>query len=749
MALADKGEQRNLIYPISGDRRWHGGCHIASGSQNEAVRAIADGEVVAYRVCQHLDGPDGAVKDSDIGFVLLRHETETGVNRRLRFYSLYMHLRHLGGYGGNCNPKDLPEWLRMPTGVASGEGKKVCRKDILGWIGQCNGDKYLHFEIFMARADFEAYFNETQLGRATPSTPASTDYWGDSYYVIPAGLPILAQPPGTSKDKLNGVEFPPLQGIAATDRKLYIEVKFRGGQRLTRVWRDDAEGQRTLLTAQPILEKDYEYDMYARACALYPACPSDGYELLRFGRILSRPETLPAGNRATWFRVAFDQDKQGYIDIHNAGIQKLSDADFPSFMGWEKVSEVTGPFAQDGLCDIDLLKNLLKDKNPGHNPHVGSSVNKALRYYVQMGEGVRERLRGLVCEMPSEWDRSNNEARYRKLKEPGEFYAGDPAGYERFMALVDKAQFWDKTGLPPTSTEKLWFFHPLVFIRHFRKCGWLDLNELSSTFPRHLFYSSGGNPRSAIVTPESLYSLGKNDAKNRVSVYLVALNTCIRKYLGHERRRIAVFLAQTLLETAQWRNLGGTRRLMHEWGFGKYSAANPATQYYGPFYGRGIMQLTWAGNYDRYSQFRALPEHPGAYMERAPKTLPRITETSKHYTFHPGDGGREITWSPRFDPDSVAEDANAACDSGGFYWVSKPFSKGININRVADLEYSAQNVGFINALVNGGGNGYYERQAYTIFMMRVLLDGVDREATVVVPAHKRKSSVQVSMLAPE
>ncbi|MNR49591.1 hypothetical protein D3C85_1689880 [compost metagenome] len=65
------------------------------------------------------------------------------------------------------------------------------------------------------------------------------------------------------------------------------------------------------------------------------------------------------------------------------------------------------------------------------------------------------------------------------------------------------------------------------------------------------------------------------------------------------------------------------------------------------------------------------------------------------------------------------------------------------------MEYSAQNVGFINALVNGGGNGYYERQAYTIFMMRVLLDGVDREATVVVPAHKRKSSVQVSMLAPE
>ncbi len=38
----------------------------------------------------------------------------------------------------------------------------------------------------------------------------------------------------------------------------------------------------------------------------------------------------------------------------------------------------------------------------------------------------------------------NNDARYRKIKEPGEFYAGDETGYGRFMELRERCQFWDK-----------------------------------------------------------------------------------------------------------------------------------------------------------------------------------------------------------------------------------------------------------------------------------------------------------------
>jgi hypothetical protein len=108
-----------------------------------------------------------------------------------------------------------------------------------------------------------------------------------------------------------------------------------------------------------------------------------------------------------------------------------------------------------------------------------------------------------------------------------------------------------------------------------------------------------------------------------------------------------------------------------------------------------------------------------------------------------------MRWFPRYDPDIVAEDAGHACDSGGFYWVSKSFSQGLSINRIADKEFSASNVGFVNRLVNGGGNGYYERQAYSAFMLRILDDGVDVAETVSINPPHPKNAVLANMLRPE
>jgi hypothetical protein len=87
---------------------------------------------------------------------------------------------------------------------------------------------------------------------------------------------------------------------------------------------------------------------------------------------------------------------------------------------------------------------------------------------------LREILSGFVCHAPTEWDSSQNEHRYEALKSPEEFYGKQLAfdqnstGYTDFLSLLKKFQFWDQTGL---SSDELWFFHPLKFIRHFRKCG--------------------------------------------------------------------------------------------------------------------------------------------------------------------------------------------------------------------------------------------------------------------------------------
>ncbi|RQR62485.1 peptidase M23 [Burkholderia sp. Bp9125] len=763
MDAVDKFECAHGVYPIAFDRRWHCGVHLQSNKKGK-VYAIADGEIVAYRVCQH--GIDG--KDSHTGFVLLKHTTETGEGRTLTFYSLYMHLLPLVEYGEHgASPEGLHRFLQKPSGQAS-KGQvtpaksanedsdidpRVKRKDVLGWRGQYQGMPHLHFEIFMLPEDFDAYFGHTQLGNSTPTPPTGTDWWGHAYFVIPAGSTFRRLPEkADAGNKVHGIEFKPGQEGSNT-LPLLVETYFSLGSKYTNVWSVAQDGTRTLLTPQPVEEKDYEYDLYKRATALYSSCPSDGYELLRFGRVLSPEKKLAADACVTWMRINWAAGRFGYIDINDSNIHKFSDADFLSCMGWQKISEGNTPFDNDGMCDVDALKKVLNDAAPHEVPAVNGETpekhkTNVLSAYVKGNVQVRQQLCGLVCQAPSEWDSTHNEERYARLLDEGDFYHGNDKGYNDFMKHLKEVQFWNKTGLP--AGQKLWFFHPLAFIRHFRKCGWLTKDELAATFPRYPFYTESGSPRRAIATDNDIYRVTLSTARQRIQNHAVMLNNCIRKYMGSDSKRIALFLAQVLLETAQWRNLGGTKRLMHEWGFGQYSAANPATQYYGPFYGHGIMQLTWAGNFEAYGKYRVIPDNTtGSYVERLPGSHHRITATSQHYSVNPNDGGHLMVWSPRYDPDIVADNAEYACDSGGFYWVSKSFSQGLNINRIVDKEFSASNVDFVNRLVNGGGNGYYERQAYSVFMLRVLGDGVDVAGTVSISPPRPRSAVLANMLRPE
>lgn len=125
---------------------------------------------------------------------------------------------------------------------------------------------------------------------------------------------------------------------------------FNKGSKYTNVWSIASDGTRTLLTTQPVEEKDYEYDLYNRAKNLYSTCASDGYELERFGRILSTPATLAGEARATWLKVTYAAGQQGYIDVNGSAIKKLSDADFPFFMSWQKISEGNTPLATTGCA---------------------------------------------------------------------------------------------------------------------------------------------------------------------------------------------------------------------------------------------------------------------------------------------------------------------------------------------------------------------------------------------------------------
>jgi len=142
--------------------------------------------------------------------------------------------------------------------------------------------------------------------------------------------------------------------------------------------RHEDDGTRTLLTATPVVETDYEYDLYKRATALYPACPSDGYELLRFGRILSSPATLmsssanPSAGTASLNAQAVNQCATWFLVTWSAGLKAISISATRPYSscptqisrllpGWEKIGDGHTPFDHDGLCDVERLKNFLKD----------------------------------------------------------------------------------------------------------------------------------------------------------------------------------------------------------------------------------------------------------------------------------------------------------------------------------------------------------------------------------------------------
>ncbi|QJP70236.1 peptidase M23 [Burkholderia glumae] len=760
----DKMTDSGGIYPIAFDRRWHTGLHLVPRSNASLpVRAIADGEVAAYGVYQTPVADVFDDKNTNAGFVLLRHTTETGENRELTFYSLYMHLLDLAGMTTDGiqppavnEPHSMPDWLRYPTGAAvSGGGRKVRRKDILGYTGDCQGKRHLHFEIFMTPGDFDAYFGATQLGHPHVETPQGSDCWGHSYYVIPANQTFRAQPPGVdAHSKLHGIQFAPKQE-GQNEHSLYVEVYFNNGDKFTNVWSVATDGSRTLLTPDPVGEPQFEYEMYKRASALYSTCASDGYEMLRFGRILSQPATLPpapdqetsaAPNpRATWYCIPFASGQQGYIDISKPSIKKVSDADFPFFMGWRKIQAQTAPVDPNGLWDLDKLKALVRT-SIGNVEAAGSGAaaaqqtaeqkSEAMRHYISDPDhkAVQALLHGFVCEAPSEWDSANLDPRYRNLLDEGEHFEGNQDAYNKFLDFVKKLQFWDKTGLP--AGGKVWFFHPLAFIRHFRRCSWLALREQALLLPRKSMADAGGN----ILWHESKrrFSEGNNNAAGRFppSMWL-ALNKMSIKYGLSENLRKAHFLGQVFKETGAFRSTSENgdadyfRKMYenytaedaahdfdhkHAWlsrlGFLKgrdrstYIAQRPGevrrkAEFNGNiesgdgprFRGRGLIHLTWRNGYRDYGLFRS----------------------------------RDFTTDPN--PERLQNDAQIAADSAGYFWIKN------GINRKADHGSSNSDVAACFAKVGGAG-GLPARQQFFRYAYFMLNDDpnmpVDNELRIQV-----------------
>src|SRR5690606_33016128 len=99
--------------------------------------------------------------------------------------------------------------------------------------------------------------------------------------------------------------------IVAGDGDLHVSVRFEQGSRIATTYRRSADGSFTQL-GDPVRQDDYEYELYRLATALYPDCPSAGFEYLRFGRILGPDTTARVEN---WQLIRYSATEMGYINL--------------------------------------------------------------------------------------------------------------------------------------------------------------------------------------------------------------------------------------------------------------------------------------------------------------------------------------------------------------------------------------------------------------------------------------------------
>lgn len=690
MLVSDTIEQsisaKEGLYPVGFDRRWHGGIHL-SAAANEPVRAIADGEVVAFRCASAVEHYQG-VGDFDSSFVLLKHSTQTGESTPVEFYSLYMHLQSTKDMIADLYAQ-LPAFIKQAKAgpdVIKPTNVKVYRKDVLGFVGTLYDRTTLHFEIFTTDEALAKFWKDS----ASMTSTGSPDFYGDAHFIIPAGKDFLAKHPNDKAGKLDlpgKADFPLPTGVSGKNsNKLYVTVRLERGKRSSASVAEIEPGK-FQPHATSVEQPDYEYELYRLATALYPDCPSAGYEWLRFGRVLGPDST---SNNTNWQAVSFEDGQIGYIDLAQADIVKLSDADFPHWQGWRKIEEGETHDVQDGLCEIDELLAVIRIEDEDGDGQI-TNADKQIKL---SRSDIRDKLQYLVVKHPSEWDKRSNDAKYAALRKPGEALE-NPEDWDEFKAHIEKMQFWTDAGLGEPS---VWHFHPIAFIRHMRKCGWLSLDEMTRCIRASI---TEGGRETGRATKDSLVLRLRESARYRPAELYVNINKTIRKYGISPSLRLAHFFGQIFQET-------GRLEFAVEKGpdnyFDKYEPGTEQGTKLGNtqpgdglrFKGRGLIQLTGRENYVNYGRFRS--------------------------TVYVSDiASRQL-----------ATNAYETVDASGYYWVSKqryakkggrliPLGKS-GVNFWSDKGSSEQDSEDVTRCVNPGLNHLNFRRQYFLHAFHALND---------------------------
>jgi hydroxyethylthiazole kinase len=644
------GEPGDGFFPISFDLNWHGGTHLKAPKESGRalpVRAIADGTLAYFREPSPLDTSEDAPLNysgwTDNGCIVLRHETEIGegVNSKVVFFSIYMHLSKIT--------------MKEPK-----KGMHIYRKDVLGDAGNIYGtqDK-IHFEIIAEDSQVKNLIGRTERELSYKTRSGRTEScWGDMYFYLPSEVIGYAARPSLwaeTNNLSNCVRLP------AED--LFVRMSYSRGQCLLSTFTLDGE-----CVGEQKEEKNFEYDLYETALDRFPGCPSAGYELLRFGRVIGSDALVPT-NAAHWRKIAFPEG-DAWVNLNGSTITCFSDADFPQWLGWRLIDDDAD---EDSHCQSPYLRALLKlDEDPLYPPsrsiveiskapdfkhtpvkpeeeNIYSKSYRIKKHNQQIieKESSKKELKRCIFKFPSEWGANDFDTRYGWLKEESELGPAMPKGdYDKLKSHQQAMAFWEDAGLAGIG-PKHWHFPPKEFVGIFRKCGWLSEKELTQLLPSNILRKDKSGWLFEAVTIGTV-------AKAKISAVKDDLNKALRKFLiGNSPFRMAAFFGNSTQET-QW--------------FGKLYENDSSARYH-PWDGRGFFQLTWPDNYVKYWRFqgRKISESTAKSFSVAAKSADQ-TRSNSHLSdaalTPKGLTSEMIRW--RHD---VGDKSHDAAMSAGAYWV--------------------------------------------------------------------------------
>ncbi|MCC6075356.1 hypothetical protein ACFPTX_12850 [Pseudomonas sp. GCM10022188] len=674
-------------FPLSYDLNWHGGIHLTApreGSATLPVRAIADGTVAYFR--HPLAFSDDSLHPlnyrgnwTDNGCIILRHETEIGEGEKARvvFYSIYQHFSSI--------------ILTNPS-----IGMQIYRKDILGNAGKIYGvpDK-IHFEIISNEP-------EKLLGRSTATLNYLTgngrtdSCWGDIHFYLPPEVLCHADHPSTWLDANNTST-----ALSRPNENLFIRIRYAQGQCTLSTFTENGE-----LLGERQEAPDYEYDLYKTACQHYPACPSSGYELLRFGRVLG-PDALQPANAAHWRKIALPGGTSAWVNLHSPTVTCFSDADFPHWQGWQLIDDDNDA---DSHCQSPRLRTLLKlhedplfsDQTDAVSIANSSAYNElsaeekdllSERYALEHQRNTallnnsvtQSNIKRCIFKFASEWSKNEFDARYGWLLKVADGGPLHTESYEKLKSHQQALAFWEEANLDGIEINH-WHFPPREFIEAFRKCGWLSQSEFKQLIPKHALRKISATQHAWEPVNTNLTSPTSTLTKNRTP-----LNKMMRTYGINTPMRIASFMGNSIQETS-W--------------LSRTSEGSGSTSWYAPWYGRGFLQLTNPGNYIDYWRYRGRSISNTLYdaLTTAYNQIyaqpPSLRNNSQLQDINFSGLTIEIQrWRSHVEGNGTTnEDLYSPSDSAGFYWISKKMAK------YSDQPHTLERV---SATTNQGGKFYY------------------------------------------